>query len=166
MWNTGKICMKSSLSYFLIILTEIELENVSLCDIWNLRTVFVNTLTADDKCSFRNGENLPQSIQRQLSKKQKHFSHFFANFLKLSSIFEHFKKKGDPHSLCISEATGLKTRGIQLSKKPCLRTPFDSQHVQGFQPFWNHYDNAFFRFFHHSETNWVGICLSQWHRKS
>ena len=42
----------------------------------------IDTITADDKYSFRNRENLPQPIEIQLSKKQKDFSQFFAAFLK------------------------------------------------------------------------------------
>ena len=39
----------------------------------------------------------------QLSKKVKTFSQFFAPFLKSSSNFEHFEKKDDIDSECISE---------------------------------------------------------------
>ena len=39
----------------------------------------------------------------QLSKKLKTFSQFFFPFLKSSSNFEHFEKKDDIHSQCISE---------------------------------------------------------------
>ena len=46
-----------------------------ICEILGL---LVNTLTAEDKYSACNGENLPQPIQMQLSKKQKTFSQFFA----------------------------------------------------------------------------------------
>ena len=41
----------------------------------------------------------------QLSRKQKTFSNFFSAFLKSNLNFEHFKKKDDPHSLCISDVT-------------------------------------------------------------
>ena len=39
----------------------------------------------------------------QISKKQITFSEVFTLFLKFKSIFEHFKKKDDPHSLYISK---------------------------------------------------------------
>ena len=39
--------------------------------------LFVNTLTADDKPYRLNRDNLTQSIQMQLSQKQKTFSQFF-----------------------------------------------------------------------------------------
>ena len=62
--------------------------------------LFVNTLTANNMSSFRNSENL---IQMQLSKKQKNLSECLDLFLKSPSNFEHFEKKYDPDSLCISE---------------------------------------------------------------
>ena len=79
--------MTGLLSYFSITLTGIQLENVFLSDMSNLRT-FVNTLTADDNYSLRNSQNLPQPIQMQLSKKQKDFSQVFARFLKYISNFQ------------------------------------------------------------------------------
>ena len=71
-----------------------------LCKILRL---FVNTLTADDKYSLLNRDNLTQSIQTLLSQKQKTFSQIFSSFLKSTLNFEHFQKKDDPHSQCISE---------------------------------------------------------------
>ena len=41
----------------------------------------------------------------QLSQKQKISSQFFFPFLKSTFNFEHFPKKGKPHSLFISEST-------------------------------------------------------------
>ena len=73
-----------------------------LCKILRL---FVNTLTADDKYSLLNRDNLTQSIQTLLSQKQKTFSQIFSSFLKSTLNFEHFQKKDDPHSQCISEIT-------------------------------------------------------------
>ena len=73
-----------------------------LCKILRL---FFNTLTADDKYSLLNTDNLTQSIQTLLSQKQKTFSQFFSSFLKSTLNFEHFQKKDDPHSRCISEIT-------------------------------------------------------------
>ena len=44
-----------------------------------------------------------QSIQMQLSKKQKAFSDLFSAFLEFTLDIKHFQKqkKNDPHSLCI-----------------------------------------------------------------
>ena len=70
----------------------------------NLKTVF-NTLTVDDKYSLLNRSNLKQKIQIHLSQKQKTFSEFLSSFLKSTLSFEHFEKKDDCHSRCISEIT-------------------------------------------------------------
>ena len=81
---------------------------VVICEILGL---FANTFNADDKYCIRNFENLPQPIQIQLSKKQKKFSQLCAKFLKSDSNFEHFEKKDDPESLCISEIRNCERRG-------------------------------------------------------
>ena len=73
--------------------------------------LFVNTLTANGKYSLLNRDNLTEPIQMQLSKKQKTFFLFFSAFLKSRSTFEHFQKKDDRHSSCISEITECKRRG-------------------------------------------------------
>ena len=52
--------------------------------------LFVNTLTADDKYSLVNRDNLMQHIQMQLSQKEKKFSEFFSVFLKSRLNFENF----------------------------------------------------------------------------
>ena len=51
-----------------------------------------------------------QTIQMHLSQKQKIFSWFFSAFLESALTFEHFQKKDDPHSLCISEITDHERR--------------------------------------------------------
>ena len=54
--------------------------------------LFLNTLPADDKYSFRNSENLPQPIQMQLSKK-KHFLNFLLHFWNVHQILKDLKKR-------------------------------------------------------------------------
>ena len=85
---TRKLCSKKSL-----LLT---------CQILGL---LVNTLAADEKYLVLHRNNLTVPIQIQLSKKQKKISKFFAAFLESKLDFEHFEKKDDPHSFCISEIT-------------------------------------------------------------
>ena len=60
--------------------------------------MFVNTLTADDKYSVLNRDNLTQQNRTQLSQKQKAFSQFFLAFSKYTLNFEDFEKRDDPHS--------------------------------------------------------------------
>ena len=61
-----------------------------ICKILRL---FVNTLTADDKYSVLNRENLMPPVQALLSQKQNTFSQFFCAFLKSTLNFEHSMKK-------------------------------------------------------------------------
>ena len=55
-------------------------------------------MTADDKYSLLNRDNLTQPIPTQLSQKHKSFAEFFLAFSKCTLTFEHFQKKDDPHS--------------------------------------------------------------------
>ena len=73
--------------------------------------LFVNTMSAVDKCFLRNTDNLMEPIHMQLSQKQKTFSGFFNIFSKFRLSFEYFQKKDDAHSLFISEATACEKRG-------------------------------------------------------
>ena len=91
-----------------------------LCTILRL---FVNILTADDKYSLINRGNFTQPIQILLSKKQKTFSEFFSSFFKCTLNFEHFEKKDNPHSRCISEITASEEDDqINVSKIPLQNT--------------------------------------------
>ena len=49
--------------------------------------LFVNTLTANNKSSVCNSENLEKPIQMILSKKQKTFPDFFSVFVRFTSNF-------------------------------------------------------------------------------
>ena len=60
--------------------------------------MFVNTLTANDKYSLLNRDNLTQQNRTQLSQKQKAFSQFFLAFSKSTLDFEDFEKRDDPDS--------------------------------------------------------------------
>ena len=72
---------------------------------------FVNGLTADDKYSGSNMQNLPQQIQTPLSQKQKTFSGFFIAFLKCTWNLEHFQKIDEYPSLIIPEIIYAERRG-------------------------------------------------------
>ena len=77
---------------------------------WSLKT-FVNALTADDKYSGSNMQNLPQQFQAPLSQKQQTFSGFFIAYLKCPWNLEHFQKKDEYPSLIISEIIDAERRG-------------------------------------------------------
>ena len=68
-------------------------------------------MSAVDKCSLPNADNLIQPIHMQLSQKVKILSGFFNVFSKSRLSFEYFQKKDDAHSLFISEATACEKRG-------------------------------------------------------
>ena len=55
-------------------------------------------MTADDKYSLLNRDNLTQPITTRLSQKQKAFFQFFLAFSKSKLNFEHLQKKNDLHS--------------------------------------------------------------------
>ena len=52
----------------------------------------------DDKYPVQDCENLPLSIQIQLSEKRKTFSEFFVPFLVSTSDLKRFERKHDRHS--------------------------------------------------------------------
>ena len=75
---------------------------------WRL---FVNALTADDKYSGSNVQNLLQQFQTRLSHKQKNFCGFFIKFLKCAWNLEHFLKKDEYPNLIISKINNAERRG-------------------------------------------------------
>ena len=72
--------------------------------------MFVNALTADDKYSGSNIQNLLQQFQTPLSQKQKSFTGFFIKFLKCTWNLEHFQKKDEYISLIITEIIDAERR--------------------------------------------------------
>ena len=77
---------------------------------YKIWTLFVNALTADDKYSGSNMENLVQQFQTPLSQKQKTFSGFFIVFLKCAWNLDHFQKKDEYPNLIISEIIDAERR--------------------------------------------------------
>ena len=66
-------------------------------------TLFVNTLTTDEKYSRRNMLNFTQQLEALLSQKQKTFSGWFLAFLKCALNLEHFVKIDEYSRLVISK---------------------------------------------------------------
>ena len=90
--------------------------------------MFVNTLTADDKYSPLNRDNLTQPIRTKLSQKQQAFPQFFLAFSESTLNFEIFKKK---MTLLANLFPKLRTpeKGVRyMSKKSRFKGPFDRQH--------------------------------------
>ena len=76
----------------------------------------LNALTADDKYSFLNRNNLTQPIQLKLSKKQQKFCDYFSRFLKFRLSFEHVE-----YNLIADVLTKLQTAKDVVK---CLKRPF------------------------------------------
>ena len=85
-WISGKLSWKKTALLWLKILR-----------------LFVNTLTADEKYSFRNVQNFLQQFQTLLSEKRKIFSGFLIAFLKCAWNLQHFEKKDECPCLITSE---------------------------------------------------------------
>ena len=87
----------------------IELQK-SILDTWKFFRPFLNTLTANDKYSLNSKDKWLQKFQMHLSQKQNIFTEFFLAGFDSALNFEHFQRKDDPLSLCISEITDHERR--------------------------------------------------------
>ena len=69
---------------------------------FEILTLFVNTLTTDDKYSRRNMLNFTQQVEAPLPQKQKTFAALFLAFLKCALNLELLEKKDEYPSRLIS----------------------------------------------------------------
>ena len=97
-----KVATHHCYPFFLWIWGKLSWKKTALLWLKILR-LFVNTLTADDKYSFRNMQNFLQKLQTLLSEKRKTFSGFLIEILKCAWNLQHFEKKDESPSLIISE---------------------------------------------------------------
>ena len=67
-------------------------------------------MSAVDKCSLPNRDNLMEPNDMQLSQKLKIFFQFFNVFSKSRLRFEYSQNKDDTHTLFISEGTACEKR--------------------------------------------------------
>ena len=81
---------------------------------FEILTLFVWTLTTDDKYSRRKMLNFTQQFEARVSQKQDTFSRFFLAFLKYALNLEHLEKKDEYPSLVISRIINSE-RGGYLS---------------------------------------------------
>ena len=85
-------------------------------------------MTADDKDSLLNRDNLTQPIRTPLSQKQKSFSQFFLPFSKSTLNFEHFQKKITLIADLFPKLRIPENVARYMSKKSRFKGPFDRQH--------------------------------------
>ena len=90
--NTVAISMAEPVQYLLIIVKVVSLKK-SLLVRHKILSLFVKTLTVNDKHYLLNRDNLRQGIQMLLSEQQNRFSEFSFVFLKSILNFKHFPKK-------------------------------------------------------------------------
>ena len=88
---------------------------------YEILRLFVHALTAPDKYSGSNMQNLPQQFQTPLSQKPKTFSWFFIAFLKCAWNLEHFQKKDEYRSLIFTEIINAERRGFLNVEKVFLQ---------------------------------------------
>ena len=99
----------------------------SLLVICKILRLFVNTLSAVDKYSVLNRDNLIQPIQMQLSQKHKTFFGFFSAFLKSCLNFQHFKKRMTLIPDLFLRLRTQKNVVRLMSKELRFRRPFEKQ---------------------------------------
>ena len=112
--------------------------------------LFVSMLSAGDKYSRHNRENLPLPIQIQLSKKPKTFCCFFIEFLECKLNVEHFEEQLNLIAYVFLKLLTPKDVVIEMHKSSCFWKPFHSQHVKESQklvkPAENHFCARFASF--------------------
>ena len=90
--------------------------------------MFVNTLTADDKYSLLNRDNLTQPIRTPLSQKHTAFSQFLLASSKSTLNFEHFQKKMTLIADLFPKLRTPKNVVRYMSKGSRFKVPFDRKH--------------------------------------
>ena len=85
-------------------------------------------MTADDKYSLLNRDNLTLPIPTQLSQKQKAFSDIFFAFLKCALNLEHFQKKMTLIADLFPKPHTPENVARYMSNKSRFKGPFDRQH--------------------------------------
>ena len=94
-------------------------------------------MTADDKYSLLNKDNLTQPIQIHSSKNQKTFSQVFSAFLKSRLNVEHFQKKTTLIAYAFPKLQTAKDGVREVSKKFHFRRPFDKRYGKRSQTLFN-----------------------------
>ena len=119
---------------------------MSLLVICEILGLFVNTLNTDVKYFLRNSENLLQPIQKQLSKKQKHFRNILLHFWSLHQIVN-IEREMTLITYIFPKLRTEKDLVTAIPKKRLYRTKLDSQHVKVSQTLvkssWQHFYRLF-----------------------
>ena len=150
---------KSARCYFYPLFSSIrrKLSWKKSPSVWyEILSLFVNALTADDKYSGSNMKNLPQQFQTPLSQKQKTFSGFFIAFLKCAWNLEHFQKKwvSKPNYFrnywCWNTWLLKRLKGLASEQHSLMNVLTGSKHC------WNQHGITITLFSRQFAVNWVG----------
>ena len=112
--NGSQTLLKSARHHYYPLFSSIrsKLSCKKSPSVWyEILSLFVNALTADDKYSDSNMQNFLQQFQTPLSQKQWTLSWFFIAFMKCAWNLEHFQKKDEYPTLIISEIIDAERRG-------------------------------------------------------
>ena len=150
MWSEGHHLYHSYWSMLRLLISE-----KSLLVIQKFLRLFLNTLSANEKYSLLNRDNLGQPIQMKLSQKQITLFQFVFAFLKSSLNFEHFQKKMLLIAVVLSKLRTPKNVVKQISKKSPFIGSFGKQHVRESKHCWNLNRTTFTIFIDHCKRNWV-----------
>ena len=101
---------------------------ISLLVIWESLRLFLNTMSAVDKCSLTNRDNLMQPIHMQLSQNLKTFCGFFPAFSKCRLYFEYFQKSMTLIAYLFVKLRRAKNVVRYVSKKSHFRSSFQKEH--------------------------------------
>ena len=124
--------------------------------------LFVKILTADDKYSLLNRDNIRQPVQIQLTQKQKNKFRICFCLFEIYLISWTFSNKYQCHRWFISEIKGSENRAkIKSLKGPLSEDPWTINILRVTKHCWNLNGSTFNIFIDHCEGNWVGkISLS------
>ena len=131
----------------------------SLLVIWQRLRLFVDTMSAVEKCSHSNRDNLMQPIHVQLSKKLKTFCSFILHFQKLGWILDIFWKKMTLISYLFLRPRPPKSVVRYMWKSPASDYYSKRKRINGSQLCWNLIGSTCSIFIEQREDNLVAKSL-------
>ena len=161
--------MKSAWEHFYHIFSSLWGEiiwKITLLLEFEILGVFVDTLTADERCAVPECENLQFPIQMILSSTRNFFPQIFVRLMESTSNLKLFQKKKIVIANIFPKLQTVKDFVRPISKKRSFRISFHSQHVKGSQTLVNLHGSLFIIFFHHSGKKLFGKYLPHWNLRS
>ena len=139
--------MRPFLSDFFIILKGNDLKNISLHEIWNLRGVCSHIDCRWTAILFRILRVCGSLFKCNYVKNEKLSQNFFFHWWNLNQILNSLKKKKIVIAYVFPKLQNVKDLVRPLSKKQCLRTSLESQHVKASETIvksaWEHFYQTF-----------------------